>query len=89
MKVNIEGLGELKVSFRHNPENTAAIGESNGVLFAAHANLAKGDRYCKAIGRKVALTRMLGDWPMPFTREQRAKVWSAYFAQHADLRRGK
>lgn len=114
MKVNIEGVGEIKIDFQHNTEHvkhTQAIAEYNGHKYMGCATLANGDRYCRAIGRRVALHDLMrrgfirleecaptAEHPsmthhyvkdLGLSREQRRQVWSAYFAQHADLRRGK
>lgn len=60
MKLTIEGIGELKFSFEHaHRQHTNARCEFNGKTFVASAHLAKCDRFVKAKGRRLALTRLL------------------------------
>jgi len=89
VKVTINGV-ELRFRFEHKLGTTIVYCETSiPTMIAASANLAKGDRHVKAIGRRVALTRLLKTLEpvLDFTRDQRRQVWSEYFRQHADLRR--
>ena len=99
MRVTINGI-EFRFWFKHAPTTTTVNCQwgSPDPTYSATATLAGGDKFCKAIGRKVALTRLLRvglirlhgniwgtDWV--FTREQRKLIWAEYFKQHADLRK--
>jgi hypothetical protein len=60
MIVNIENVGSFKFYFdRTGRGHTAIYCEFEGVTFSSAAHLAKNDKFCKATGRRVALTRML------------------------------
>jgi len=82
--------GTLRVLFGHGPrypgnklDHTRCIiemGEEDHVISTGVALLHPRDNFCRAIGRKVALTKALAN--SPFNKEQRGKVWSAYWEHH-------
>jgi hypothetical protein len=87
MRVALEGIGELRFWFKHTPKATVifcTVGDTAPIQ--THSHLARGDSYCKATGRRIALTRLLG-WGMVLSREQRKLIWAEYFKQHADLKK--
>lgn len=45
------------------------------------------DQFCKATGRRIALTKALK--ASNLTKEERREVWTEYFEHHADLSRSK
>jgi hypothetical protein len=68
-----------------------------GVNYSAGAVCSDGDQFIKAVGRRVALGRMLWNGlglvgrhaaapDLEFSREMRRVVWAAYFAAHRDLK---
>ena len=79
---------KLKISWRHSPQDGNGIttctldqlkdGESVDKI-EAKAVCSVKDQYNKETGRKVSLTRALTLKPWP--REERAKIWEAYFAR--------
>jgi hypothetical protein len=99
MRVTIRGI-EFKFWFKHTKTSTivnCTFGSPEPV-YRSSALLAKSDTFCKATGRKVALTRLLRvgllryqgsirgtDWA--FSREERKLIWAEYFKQHADLKK--
>lgn len=58
MKLSIDNK-HFKFSFEHRKTSTMCRCEYEGKTYAAGANLAPGDQFCKAKGRRVALTRLL------------------------------
>ena len=98
MKVTIDGIGELRFSFKHRDDKIGTICrcELDGEVYKAVSVLAPGDQFRKDKGRRVSLARLLGHGLTrlghvvhEFTREHRAQVWAAYFNVHSDLKGGK
>lgn len=93
MTVNIPNLGPRRIYFRHNSEGTEAYlgsespSASPEAFSVAHRH--PRDRVVKAIGRRVALSRLL-DPHLGLTRldrAQRRSIWVEYFRLHRDLKR--
>lgn len=60
MRITIDGIGELRFRFEHKPSGTLVYCDTQTpTVHSASASLAKGDQFVKAIGRRVALTKML------------------------------
>jgi len=47
----------------------------HGTVISAYSKCVPGDQYCKAIGRKIALGRLLAFYPRPL----RAEIWQQYW----------
>mgnify|MGYP003642283737 CR=1 FL=1 len=61
MKVTIDGIGELRFSFRHREDKNGTVCkcEFNGEAYFAASTLAPGDQFRKDKGRRVSLARLL------------------------------
>jgi len=73
---------EVHISFQYAGHTTTASMQrcaDHTVLARGHAECGEGDQFCYAIGRKVALKRLLGH-PM-FNKAFRTEVWRAYWAK--------
>ena len=71
-------LGEFKVQFMHDEKRgtrcTLRDNQTNEVYYEGWARLRPGDRFNKAIGRKIALSKALKDIP----RYDRHEIWAEY-----------
>ena len=93
MKVKLNSGVEYWVSFYHNNyseydtttqkeltsnTNCIIVNELNpGIKASAFAFLAKGDKFCKDRGRKIALRRALNQ--LGLSKEVRTLFWNTYF----------
>lgn len=73
---------EVVISFRYVQRMSVAIMrrcEDDKVLAVNHVECHPSDQFCYAIGRRLALKRLLGH-PM-FNKAFRTEVWRAYWAK--------
>ena len=102
MRVTIAGV-EYRFWFKHHDHGTMALCDGDGIQkmllergitdvenWRVSSHLAKGDKFCKATGRRVSLTRLLRSLSHPtnlgWTANERGLVWAEYFKQHRDLK---
>lgn len=90
MRVTIAGV-EYRFWFQHYPaRGTLAVctDPTGDNKYQVSSILAGGDKFCKAIGRRVSLTRLLNSlsYNLGWSRSDRGMVWAEYFKQHRDLR---
>ncbi len=90
MRIALHGR-ELKFFFKYGGACTfAKCAHDKQVLFEASTCCADSDRFVKATGRRIALTRLLKRMDAAgedVTRETRSLIWKTYFEHHADLKR--
>lgn len=72
--------GEVTIKFNHERmlgQRFTACMIGGAVEASGIAMCSRGDNFCRAIGRKVALKRAIKNLPRP----ERTKIWQAYFRQ--------
>ena len=88
MRVTIDGI-EFRFWFKHTPTSTSVMctTDRSEHVYEAATTLAPSDVFCKATGRKVALTRLLKkglirltspDPPIPIEQ-----IWDVYFTRES------
>ena len=94
-RVEVESLGKIEVSFRHNnpdkkdfssntiPGTDCFVRDSDdNLILYAETELSGDDTYHKEFGRKLALTRAIKS----LSRDERSKIWKAYFESRGIVR---
>lgn len=86
MKLYLPKLGHIQVRFIHDPRHgttATALPPLGPPLGVGEARLCRGDHFCRAVGRRVSLRRLLAE--LPISRVERGEVWRTYFGCHRDL----
>lgn len=71
---------------QHNIATTATVELDGKQSSCGLALCSESDNFCRRIGRKVALARALKNAGL--NKPDRARAWSAYFANTNDLKNG-
>lgn len=91
MTINLPGRPNWSLDFRYDYnedgsiDTWAILGPRDGSRYTEYASKCPTDNFCKETGRKLALHRVLHvktpKGNLLFSKEERAAVWSQYFAR--------